>query len=69
MLSYCFECRKNTENKNLKVVTTKKVKKMLSSYCAMCDSRKSKSVKKQEIEELTEDWGVFSRIRFPLLTI
>ena len=42
---------------------------MRSSYCAVCDSKESKSVKSQETEELTEDLGVFSRIRFPSLTI
>ena len=36
MLSNCLKCRKNTESKNPKVVTTNKGKIMLP--CAVCDS-------------------------------
>ena len=45
MLSYCLKCRKNTENKNLKVVRTKNGRIMLLSKREVCDSKKSKSKK------------------------
>ena len=38
MLSYCLKCRENTEQKNPKVVRTKK-RKFLSK-CVVCDSKK-----------------------------
>ena len=48
MLLYCLKCRKNTETKNTKVVRTRNGKIMLLSKYAVCDSRKSKSIKEQE---------------------
>ena len=48
MLSYCLKCRKNTESKNPKVVTTKNGRIMLLSKCAVCDSKKSKFIKEEE---------------------
>ena len=45
MLSYCLKCRNNTENKNLKVVKTNKGRIVLSSKCAVWDSKNSKVIK------------------------
>ena len=43
-----LKCRKNTENKNLKLVRTKNGTIMLLLKCAVCDSKKSKFLKEQE---------------------
>ena len=43
-----LKCRKNTENKNLKLVRTKNGRIMLLLKCAVCDSKKSKFLKEQE---------------------
>ena len=40
MLSYWFNSNKNTENKNSKILKTKKMKIILQSKCAVCDSKK-----------------------------
>ena len=48
MFSYCMECRKNTECKNLKAVMTKKERILLLSECSVCNSKKSKFLKEQE---------------------
>ena len=40
MLSYCWKCIKNAESKNLRVSRAKKIRIMLSSKCALCDSKK-----------------------------
>ena len=48
MLSYCLECRKNTESKNPKIVRTKNGRIMLLSRCSVRNSRKSKLFKEQE---------------------
>ena len=48
MLSYCLECRENTESKNPKVVRTKNGRIMLVSKCAVCDCKKLKFIKEQE---------------------
>ena len=41
-------CRKNTENKNPKVVRTKSERIMHLSRCELCDGKKSKFIKEQE---------------------
>ena len=58
MTSYCLKCRKNTESKNPKVAKTKNGRIMLLSNCAVCNSKKSNFLKKQQakglISNLTE---------------
>ena len=49
---YYLKCRRKTESKNPKFVKTNKGRKMLSSKCAVCDSKKSGFIKKQEAEGL-----------------
>ena len=58
MLSYCVKCRKNTESKNPKVARTNNGKIMLSSKCAVCDSKKSKFIKQQEPTGLLSSLGI-----------
>ena len=58
MLSYCLKCRKNTEIKNPKVATTKNERMMLLSKCAVCDSKKSKFIEKQEASGLLSSSGI-----------
>ena len=53
MLLYCLKCRKNTESKNPKVVSTKKRRKG-----AVCDSKKSKFIKKEEVSGLLSTLGM-----------
>ena len=68
MLSNCLKCRKNTERKNPKIARTKNVRIMLLSKCAVCDSKKSKFIKQQEVSGLLNSLGIktlFNRI--PLL--
>ena len=48
----CLECRKNIESKNPKVVRTKIGRTMLLSKFKVCDSRKSKFIKKKEANGL-----------------
>ena len=50
MLSYCLKCRKNTENKNPKVVNTKKRRLMLLSKFSV--RKQLKLLKEQEAREL-----------------
>ena len=52
MLLYCLKCRKNTENKNPKVLNTKSRIRMLLSKCPLWDSEKSKFIKEKEDRRL-----------------
>ena len=48
MSSYCLKCKKNTENINPKVSKTSNGRKLISSKYAICVSKKSRVIKKQE---------------------
>ena len=58
MLSYCLKCRKNTESKNPKGVSTKNEKMMLLSKCKVCDTKKSKFIKEEESGRLLSSLGI-----------
>ena len=45
MLSYCLKCRKNTENKNLRILKAKNGNIMVTSKCAVCNSKKPGFIK------------------------
>ena len=49
MLSYCLKCGKITESKNPNFGRTKNRRIMLLSKCAVCESKKSKFFKQQEV--------------------
>ena len=46
MLSYCLKCKKNTESINPRVSKTTNGKTMILSICVICDSKKTKFLKK-----------------------
>ena len=57
MLSYCLKCKKkkkkkNTENINPLVSKTKNGGTMILSKCAICNSKKSRFINKQEAKGL-----------------
>ena len=65
MLSYCLKCKKNTESIDPNVSTTSNGKTIILSKCAICGSKKSKFIKKQEAKGLLSNLG----IRTPLSKI
>ena len=58
MLSFCLKCRKNTKSKNPKVVRTKKKRTMLMLKCSVCNRKKSKFHKGQNIRGLLSSFGI-----------
>ena len=65
-LSYSLNCKKNTETINPKVCATTNGKTMILSKCAICGSKKSKLIRKQqEAKGLLSNLG----IRTPLSKI
>ena len=48
MLTYCLKCKKNTENKDAKVVKTKNGRIASSSNCAVYGNKKSRFMNEQE---------------------
>ena len=58
MESYCLKCKKYTKNINPQVSSTSNGKMMILSKCAICDSRKSKFINKQEAKRLLSNIGI-----------
>ena len=58
MESYCLKCKKYTKNINPQVSSTSNGKMMILSKCAICGSRKSKFVNKQEAKGLLSNSGI-----------
>ena len=57
MESYCLKCKKYTKNINPQVSSTSNGKLMISK-CAICGSKKSKSINKQEASGLLSKLGI-----------
>ena len=58
MESYCLKCKKHTKNKNPQVSSTSNGKFMILSKCAICGTRKSKFINKQEAKGLLSNVGI-----------
>ena len=65
MESYCLKCKKYTKNINPQVSSTSNGKLMILSKCAICNSKKSKFINKQEAKGSLSNLG----IRAPLSKI
>ena len=58
MLTYCLVCRKNTENKESKMVKTENNRLMLLSKCSVYGNKKSRFIKEQEAKGLLSNLGI-----------
>ena len=68
MESYCLKCRKYTKNINPQVLSTSNGKLMILSKCAICCSKKSKFIKKQDAKGLSSKLGIKTSLsKIPLL--
>ena len=68
MESYCLKCKKYTKNINPQVFSTSNGKMMILSKCAICGSKKSRLIKKQEAKGLLSKLGIKTPLsKVPLL--
>ena len=73
MLPYCLKCKKkkkkkNTESIDPKFSATSNGKTMTLSKCAICISKKSKFIKKQEAKGLLSNLGIRAHLsKIPIL--
>ena len=58
MKSHCLKCRKDTENINPRAWKTSNGRTMILSNCAICNSKKSRFIKNQEVKELLSNLGI-----------
>ena len=68
MESYCLKCKKNTKNINPQVSSTSNGKLMMLSKCAICGSKNSQFIKKQEAKGILSSLGIKTPLsKIPLL--
>ena len=68
MEPYCFKCRKYTKNINPQVSSASNSTLMILSKCAICGSKKSKFIKKQEAKGILSSLGMKKPLsKIPLL--
>ena len=58
MESYCLKCKKHTKNINPQVSSTSNGKMVIVSKCAICNSKKSKFIKKQDAKGLLSNLAI-----------
>ena len=58
MQNYCVSCKKNTGNKDTKVIRTKNCKLQMKSPCSICGNKKSRFVKEQEAKGILSSLGI-----------
>ena len=58
MKTYCFVCKKETENKNPKAFKTKNERLILKSICSVCNNKKSRFISKSEGSGLLSSLGI-----------
>ena len=68
MSSYCLKYNKKLKSINLKVLKTYNGKTMIFSKCAICGSKKSRFIQKQEAGEILKNLGLKTPLnKIPLL--
>ena len=68
MESYCLKCKKYTKNINPQILSTSNDKLMILSKCAICDSKKSKFINKQEAKGFLSKLGIKTSLgKIPIL--
>ena len=58
MESYCLKCKKHTKNINPQVSSTSNGKMTILSKCAICGSKKSKFINKQDVKGVLNKLGI-----------
>ena len=68
MLSYCLKYKKNRESVNLIISKTKNGGTMILSKCAVCSTKTSRCIEKQETKGLLSNLGLKTPLsKIPLL--
>ena len=68
MMIYCLVCKKDTENKDAKMIKTKNGRIILSSKCVACGNKRSRFIKEQEASGILSSVGIRTPLsKFPVL--
>ena len=70
MKTYSVKCKKDTENIDPKIVRTKNNRLVMQSKCSICEIKKSRFVKEQEVKALLSNLGIKIPLsKIPLLNV
>ena len=70
MKIYCVKCKKDTENIDPKIVTTKNNRSLMQTECSDCRNKKSRFVKEQEAKGLLSNLEIKTPLsKIPLLNV
>ena len=70
MLTFCLKCKKNTNNKDAKMMKTENGRFIISSKSDVCGSKKSKFMNDQEAEGFLSNLGIKTYLsEIPLLNV
>ena len=70
MQTYCFKCRKDTENIDPKIIRRKNNRLVMQPKFSACGTKKSRFVKEQEAKGLLSNLGIKTPlIKIPLLNV
>ena len=70
MNTYCMKCKKDIENVDPKIVTTKNNRLVTQSKCSVCGIKKSRFVKEQEAKGLLSNLGIITPLsKIPLINV
>ena len=70
MKTYCLKCKKDTHNIHPKMVKTKNNRLLMQSKCSVCETKKSRFLKKQDAKGLLSNLGIKIPLsKIPLLNV
>ena len=58
MKTYCFKCRRDTENIDPEMFRIKNNKLIMETKCSICGNKKLRFVKEQEAKSLLSNLGI-----------
>ena len=68
--TYCLACRKYTKSINPKIVRNRRNRSMIQSNCAVCGSKISRFIKKQQAMRILSNLGIKTPLsKVPLLNV
>ena len=70
MNTYCLKCKTNTANIDPKMVKTKNNRLLMQSKLSVCETKKSRFVKEQDVKSLLSNLRIQAPLsKIPLLNV
>ena len=70
MKTYCFKCKKDTDNIDPKMLKTKNNRLLMQSKCSVYNNKKTQFIKEQDAKGLLSNLGIKTPLsKIPLLNV